>query len=314
MKILFRNCFGGISAAALLLSFVLTPSLRAQNQNPNAQVQGQQFQKDQPLLSKWQEDDEDDFGKILTLKKSKLWWVAPYASARGYWTSNALLTSGPGEKGDSVFVETQGVNGGYHISDDWSVQAGYNYQLTRYSENPVLDTDGHNLEFSTSYQLPWHWQLGAGDRGMWLDAPHQGTQIYRENNPYVNLIQSWDFFQNRLSCFYGYEYDRKYAHPVTFDRDEHTVFSGASYLWKPNLVSQLVLRQSWQLYDAPSFTGATTGRQEWVSTVVVQTVWQPLNWLQVSAFGLTGYDNSINSTRDYKVANAGGEIRLFWKF
>lgn len=301
-----------VLAIAFLLAVAAPSSLRAQKP-PNAQVQGKELEKTQLReLPKWEEDDED-LGKILTLKKPKPWWVVPYASARGYWTSNALL-SYQGEKGDSVWVETQGVNAGYRITSDWNVQAGYNYQLTRYQENQVLDTDGHNVEMSTTYNLPWNWQIGAGERGMWLDPTHQAVQIYRENNPYAVVIQSWDFLEDRLNWFYSYQYDRKYAHPVTFDRDEHTVFTGITYSWLPNVVSQLVLRQNWQFYDAPSFPGAATGRQEWVSTVAAQTIWQPLNWLQVSAFALTSYDNSINAAYDYKLANLGGEVRCFWKF
>ena len=321
MKTLFFIRQNLTFAAAFLLAVVITLPLYAQqkkdDEETNARIKNRELQKatasPRAELPKWSEDDEDDFGKLLTLKKSKPWWVTPFASARGFWTSNALLGA-RAEKGDSVFVETQGFNAGYRINKEWSVQAGYNYSMTRYSENMVLDTDANSCDLSTSYQLPWNWQVSAGDRALWIKSPDQGVEVYREHNPFVSVVQSWGFLENRLNAFYGYEYDHKFTNPVGFERDEHTLFAGASYSWMNNLVSQLVLRQNWQLYDFRSSAAPVNGRQEWVTTLALQTVWQPLSWLQVSAFWLNIYGNSVNSTRDYKAANAGGEIKVFWKF
>lgn len=259
------------------------------------------------------EEEDEEFGKLLTLKRTKPWFIIPYASARGYWTSNVLLAN-KGEKGDAVFNESQGFSAGYRLNNDWRIQTGYSYQLTRYQENPALDIDSHNLEAGTTYKLPWNLQLGTGIRGLWLTSPQQEVEVYRENNPYVSLSQTYSFLENRLNLFYGYQFDRKFTNPIGFDRNEHAIFSGISYSWLPNLLTQVVLRQSWQFYDFRPSTNPVNGRQEWISSVVFQNVWQPLSWLQVSAFGITSYDNSINSTRDSKVANLGGDIRVFWKF
>lgn len=284
----------------------------------DAQVQTHEIQKD-VLHGKtdkdfgWPEDEEDEFGKILSLKPAKRWYVTPYASAQGYWTSNALLANN-GEKGDTVFVETQGFNSGYRLTDDWNVQAGYNYQLTRYDENPSLDVDTHNANFLTSYQLPWDFRLMAGVNGAWLNSPDQKVEIYRECDPFAGVQQSHTYLDGKLYWYYGYQFDKKYTHPVGFERMEHTVYTGVSYAWLANLVSQLGLRQNWQFYDYRPPSEPVNGRQEWVSSVALQTVWQPTPWMQVTAFGLAAYDNSINATRDYKLANCGGEIRFFWKF
>jgi len=289
-----------------------------EDESVNARVKGKEIQKatasPRAELPKWsEEDEEEDFGKLLTLKKSKPWWVTPFVSGRGFWTSNALLAN-KGEKGDSVYVETQGFDSGYRFTREWAVQGGYNFSLTRYDENPVLDTDAHSVYVSSSYQLPWNWQVSAGERVLWLTSPHQEVEVYREHNPYVSIVQSWGYLENRLNAFYGYEYDHKFTNPIGFERDEHTLFTGVAYAWLPNVVSQLVLRQNYQFYDFRPAANPVNGRQEWISTVATQTVWQPLDWLQVSAFGLVSYDNSVNATRDYKVANVGGEIKFFWRF
>lgn len=258
-------------------------------------------------------EDDGEFGKLLKLKRADPWYVIPYASVRGYWTSNVLLTSNSTE-GDAVMVETQGFNAGYRITKDWSAQAGYNYQLTRYEEKDFLDTDGHNPEFSSTYRFPWKIELTGGFRATWLDDPHNGIEVYREANPYGNLFQSHTFFDDRLTWFYGYQFDQKYASPRVFNRQEHSVAMGLTYVWTPQLVSQLALRQNWQFYEfrPPSIFGEA--REEWISTASLQTVWQPLSWLQVSAFAMGVHDNSINAVRDYNVGNVGGDIKFFWRF
>jgi hypothetical protein len=304
------------SIAAFVLFLCLAPLAWAQN--ADTQMRSKEIQREglRGATEKdmgWPEEEDEEFGKIQTLKAAKKWFVMPYASARGYWTSNALLAN-KGEKGDTVFVETQGLNAGYRLTKDWNVQAGYNYQLTRYDENPVLDVDAHNANFLTSYQLPWDFQLSAGVNGMWLISPDQKVEVYRENNPFASLVRSQNFLDGRLYWYYGYQYDHKYSNPVGFERDEHSVFTGVSYAWLSNLVSQVGLRQNWQFYDYRPPAEPVNGRQEWVSSVALQTIWQPLSWLQISAYGLAVYDNSVNANRDYKVANCGGEIRAFWKF
>jgi len=132
-------------------------------------------------------------------------------------------------------VETQGFDSGYRINKEWQVQGGYNYSMTRYQENMILDTDANSGYVSTSYQLPWNWQISAGERVLWIKSPDQGVEVYREHNPYVSVVQSWGFLENRLNAFYGYEYDHKFTNPIGFERNEHTVFTGASYSWFPSL-------------------------------------------------------------------------------
>ena len=258
-------------------------------------------------------EDDEDFGKIEVLKLARPWSVTLQTSVRGFWTSNALLAR-KGEKGDTIFVESQGLTSSYRLTRDWRVEAGYSFDLTRYDENPLLDTDAQSAYFSTSFQFPYDWQLGAGVRGLWMTSPHQNVEVYRECAPYGSLVHSHDFLDDRLTWFYGYQFDHRFTHPVGFERDEHTIFTGASYSWRPDLLSQMVLRQNWQFYDFRPPSQPVNGRQEWTSTVGLQTIWQPLSWLQVSSFAMVSYDNSENASRDYKAANLGGEIRAFWKF
>lgn len=291
--------------------------LRAQT-TENAQIKSQQAQRQ--TEADWQQarmlfdaEQQEDLGLIAPLKKSKPWFILPRVGVRGFWTSNALLTNA-GEKGDSVFVDFQGVNAGYALTPEWSAVVDYEFSLTRYSENPALDIDTHACSFDTVYRLPWNISLDAGLIGLWLYAPHQETEVYRENNPYFNVSQWNGFFDNHLIWSYGLQYDRHYAHPISYDRNEYTAMTGVSWSWLANLVTQISLRQSYQFYDQRTPPLLVNGRQEWVSTAALQTVWQPLDWLQISAFGVTSYDNSVNDTRDYKVANVGGEIRAFWKF
>ncbi len=257
--------------------------------------------------------EEEEFGALMELKKAKAWYLMPYVSAEGYWTSNVLLAN-KGEKGDSVFSETQGILAGYRLSADWNLNASYAYQMLRYAENPVLDVDVHSVGCSSTYQLPWNFQATAGLNGVWVDSPDLKTQVYRENNPYVALTQNHSFLHDRLLWYYGYQFDQKWAHPIGFDRMEHSLYTGFSYVWLPSLVTQLGVRHNWQFYDFRPPEAPVNGRQEWVSSLVVQAVWQPLSFLQVTAYGLTAYDNSENSNRDYKVANCGGNLRFFWRF
>jgi len=285
-------------------------------QTPNAQVQSHQARQETTAerdAMGWPKDEDDEFGTLMELKKTKPWYVMPYASAQGYWTSNVLLANN-GEKGDSVFAETQGILTGYRLSPDWNLSAEYSYQLTRYSENPALDVDSHTAGFSSSYQLPWNFQATMGINGLWLDSPDQKVQLYRENNPYVALSQTYSYLEDRLAWSYGYQFDKKWTHPVGYEREEHSLFTGVSYAWLSNLITQVGLRQNWQFYDYRSPAQPVNGRQEWVSSVVAQAVWQPLSFLQVSAYGLAAYDNSVNASFDYKLANAGGSLRFFWKF
>lgn len=301
------------SLVALLVGMCVVPLWGQDTQMKTQQIQKEAITPGEGKDIGWPEETEEEFGKILTLKPAKKWFVTPYVSARGYWTSNALLAN-KGEKGDTVFVETQGLDTGYRLTKDWRIQGGYNYQLTRYDENPALDVDANNANFLTSYQLPWDFQVSTGVNGMWLTSPDQKVEVYRECNPFVSLVRSHTFLEGNLYWYYGYQFDKKYSNPVGFERVEHSVFTGVSYAWLSNLVTQLGLRQNWQFYDFRPAAEPVNGRQEWVSSVVLQSVWQPLPWLQVSAYGLTAYDNSINATRDYKAANLGGEIRAFWRF
>ena len=296
-----------------LFLFLATGSLFAQD----TQIRSRELQQQVlPGLGEGAAEYEEDgeFGKILTLKRAKPWYIIPYASARGYWTSNVLLTN-IDEESDEIFVDTQGLTAGYRITKDWRVQAGYSYQLTRYHDKVFLDTNAHNVEFGSTYGLPWDFQLGGGVRGLWLNEAHQlELEIYKETNPYGSLMRSQSFLDDRLNWFYGYQFDQKYASPRNFDRIEHTLFTGISYAWMPNLLSQLVFRQNWQFYDFRAPSAFPKAREEWISSVALQTVWQPFPWLQVSAFGLATYDNSVNAARDYDAANLGGEVRFFWKF
>lgn len=309
---------GATSISAAIILLALVAHLPAWAQNSNTQVQSRQLQQQAlPGLgeddSQGEYEDDGEFGRLLKLQRAKPWYVILYVSARMYWTSNVLLTSNSTQD-DRILVETQGFNAGYRITPDWRVQLGYNYQFTRYDDKVFLDTNGQNPEFSTTYNLPCDFQLTGGFRGTWLVDPHNSVEIYREANPYGALSYSQSFFDERLTWFMSYEFDQKYANPHVFNRDEHTVSTGLTYVWLPQLVSQLVLIQNWQFYEfrAPSvFPGA---REEWISTAALQTVWQPLAWLQVSAFAMGTHDNSINAIRDYNVANMGGEVRFFWKF
>ncbi|MBI4027252.1 MAG: hypothetical protein HY360_19865 [Verrucomicrobia bacterium] len=263
--------------------------------------------------------EDEEFGELLTLKPNKRGAITPYVRARGFWTSNALLSSGPGEKGDSVWMETEGVDASYRFSPEWLIFADYNFSMTRYDENPFLDSDANNTSFGTSYKLPFAQDLriSAGIRGLWITSPHQEIEVYRECNPYLSLVNVQHYLDNKLAWFYGYEFDKKYTNPLVFERIEHTIFTGVGYEWLPTLSSQAVLSGNWQIYDfRPPTSGNTSfqGRQEHLASVSLETVWQPLSWLQIAVFGSTAYDNSINRGFDYKVANVGGEVRGFYKF
>ena len=310
-------CFSALLAG--VLAFGLLSGLQAQNlQNTDTQIRSRDLQS-RALPDLGEEtgegdyEDDGEFGKLLKLQRASPWYVIPYASARGYWTSNVLLAN-TGTEGDTVFVETQGFNAGYRITPDWRVQLGYNYQLTRYEEKDFLDTDGHNPEFSSTYRLPWNFQLTGGFRGTWLNDPHNDVEIYREANPYGNLFQSHSFFEDRLTWFYGYQFDQKYANPHVFNRYEHTLSMGLTYVWSRQLVSQLAIRQNWQFFEFRAPSAFDAAREEWISTASLQTIWQPLPWMQVSAFAMGTHDNSRYAVRDYSVANLGGEVRFFWKF
>lgn len=307
-----------LSWGAVLFILVAARLPLAAQSTQDAQIKAQETKR--VTDSEWEKsrqlfdaDEQEDLGTISPLKKAKAWFITPRAAVTGFWTSNALLANN-GEKGDTVFVASQGVDAGYRFSSEWTMGAGYEHSLTRYVENPVLDTDANACNISTSYRLPWNISVSTGLKALWLTAPHQDVEVYRENNPYLNLSQWHPFFEERLVWFYGLQYDHHYANPINFDRDEYTASTGLAWSWLSNLMTQVALRQSYQFYDFREPPLLVNGRQEWVSTVALQSVWQPLDWLQISAFAVASYDNSVNFSRDYKVANLGGEIKAFWKF
>ena len=260
----------------------------------------------------WGFEEDEEFGALVVMKEAKDWWITPRVGGRFYWTSNAFL-SDRNEKGDAIFVETQGITTGYRITRDWRVQAGYAYEMVRYNTYPFLDVDSHATDFCTVYQLPWSIQASAGVRFLWLEAPRVDDEIYSECAPFLNLSQNHYFCDGRLTAFYGYEFSRRLADIHAFDRDEHMLFAGVSYAWRDDLVSTLMHRETIQLYEV-TLPNQADCREEWNHTVTFQTVWQPLNWLQVSGFASYNYDNSVNAFRDNHVVNTGGEIRLFYKF
>jgi hypothetical protein len=119
---------------------------------------------------------------------------------------------------------------------------------------------------------------------------------------------------SHLYWFYGFQYDHRFTHPASFNRNEYQVFTGATHDWTPQLVSQLMLSQDWQPYDSRGQAQSLNRRQEWISNGTLLTIWRPLSWLQLTGFVADAYDNSINGVFDYKVVNLGAELRLFWKF
>ncbi len=308
-----------LSCVLLLLS-TLSVFAQAQN-NPNTQVQTQELlKKDIPISLKpvkhksgegkgW----DKEFGRLFKLERPKPWSITPYSSTLVLWTSNARLEK-KSEKEDWILVQREGVNVKYQIDENWRLGASYAFETIRYDRNANLDTDAHIPEFSVNRRLPWNWNVTVGDRGTWLDSPRSNTEVYRENRPYFLATQSQSYFNHHLYWFYGFQYDHRFAHPVTFDRDEYTVFTGISHDWTPKLVSQFAIRQTWQIYDFQNPAQPANGREEWISSGILQTVWQPLAWLQLTGFAMAVHDNSINSTHDYEVGNVGGELRLFWKF
>ncbi len=322
-----------LSRRQLYILFYVVPILcglllavQAQNnQSTDAretQVQTQELykKKDLPALLKPKSgeagqatDWDKEFGRLFELKRPKSWSITPYVSTLGFWSSNARLDS-ESEKDDWALIQRQGVNMNYRINKNWRMGVNYAFEVIRYDRNVDLDTDAHIPEFYTSYRLPWNWNVTAGDRGTWLDSPHRNTQVYRENRPYLLLTQYHSYLHHHLDWFYGAEYDRKFANPVSFDRNEYTVFTGISHDWAPKLVSEVLLRQNWQFYDFRSAAQPANGREEWVSSGTLQTIWQPFSWLQVTGFVMGIYDNSVNSTHDYDVVNLGAEARFSWKF
>ncbi|MBV9463175.1 MAG: hypothetical protein JO317_03005 [Verrucomicrobiae bacterium] len=293
----------------------LAASFHGRAQTPDTQAQSRELQNLGSLAapsSDASDETQDEFGQIVPLQRNQPWSITPFASFRFFTTSNALLAERD-ETGDTVWVETQGLTAAYRVMPELRVAASYNYQLTRYDQTSFLDTDGQNADFNASYQLPYNLQLTAGLRGQWLTSPHQDVEVYREGDVYGNLVGTYDVCEDLL-WFYGYQFDQKYANPRAFDRQEHTVFTGLSYRWCPDVVSQLVLRQNWQLYKFRAPSAFDSARQDWISSGSLQTIWQPLEWLEVTAFALGVYDNTVNADRDYNVYNLGGELRLFWKF
>lgn len=294
--------------------------------NPNAsareaQIQTQELLKKDVLVpskavkTKSAEEKEWDkeFGRIFKLEHPKPWSITPYSSTLGFWSSNARLDR-EAEKEDWVLLQREGVNLNYRIDENWKLGASYAFEIIRYDRNADLDTDSHIPEFTMKRRLPWNWNVTIGDRGTWLDSPRSDTEVYRENRPYFLATQSQSYFDHHLYWFYGFQYDHRFAHPVSFDRNEYTLFTGISHDWTPKLVSQLVIQQKWQIYDFQNPAQPSNGREEWISNGIFQTVWQPLSWLQLTGFAMASYDNSINTIHDYKVGNVGVDIRLFWKF
>lgn len=293
---------------------------------PNAsaresQIQTQEILKKDVLLPspsakpESQEDQElgKEFGRILELDRPKPWSITPYSSTLGFWSSNARLDR-EAEKEDWVLLQREGINLDYRINERVRLGVSYAFEMIRYDRNADLDTDAHIPEAHASFRLPWNWNVSVGNRTTWLDLPRSNTEVYRENRPYLVATQSQSYFDHHLYWFYGFRYNHRFAHPVSFDRDEYTVFTGISHDWTPTLVSQFIIRQKWQVYDFRNPSQPENGREEWISSGMLQTVWQPLSWLQVTGFAMATYDNSINSTHDYEVGNVGAEVRLFWKF
>ena len=315
-----RQYFSVLVCAILFFSYSNTLVL-AQN-NPNTQMQTHELLKNDASIpsglvkSESQKGKEWDkeFGHIFELEHPKPWNIIPYSSTLGFWTSNARLER-QAEKDDWVLLQREGVDFNYRIDENWKLTTSYAFEMIRFDRNADLDTDAHIPEFYISRRLPWNWNVTIGDRGTWLNSPRSDTEVYRENRPYILATQSHRFLDNHLSWFYGFQYDHRFANPVSFNRDEYTLFTGITHDWTPKLVSQFLIRQNWQIYEFPNPNmNPSTSREEWVSNGILQTIWQPLSWLQVTGFTMGVYDNSDNSARDFKVGNVGAEVRLFWKF
>jgi hypothetical protein len=302
--------------SCLLLPLLSFPVFGQTPPNQNTQIQTQEFLKNNafaPTKSVEEQAWENEFGRIVELERVKPWSITPYSSTLGFWTTNARLARA-NESSDAVLVQREGVDFVYHIDENWHLGVDYRFEIIRYHRNTNLDTNSSLPEVYVSRRLPWNWNVTIGDRETWLDFRHSNTAQYRENSPYLLATQFHAYLDSHLYWFYGFQYDHRFTHPSSFNRNEYQVFTGATHDWTPQLVSQLMLSQDWQPYDSRGQAQSLNRRQEWISNGTLLTIWRPLPWLQLTGFVAAAYDNSINGVFDYKVVNLGAEIRLFWKF
>jgi len=302
--------------AYLLLPLSSFPVFGQTQTNQNTQVQTQELLKNNalaPTRSAEEQAWDNEFGRIVELAHVKPWSITPYSSTLGFWTTNARL-SRANESSDGVLVQREGADFIYHIDENWRLGADYRFESIRYHRNTDLDTNSNLPEVYVSRRLPWNWSVMVGDRETWLNLIHSNAKAYRENSPYLLATQSHAYLDNHLYWFYGFQYDHRFTHPASFNRNEYEIFTGITHDWTPQLVSQLILSQDWQPYDLRGQAQSLSRRQELISNGTLLTVWRPLPWLQLTGFVAAAYDNSINGVFDYKAESAGAELRLFWKF
>jgi hypothetical protein len=300
----------------LLLALSPLPVFGQTPPSQNTQVQTQEFLKYKafvPAESAEEQAWENEFGRILELERVKPWSLTPYSSTLVFWTSNARLAR-TGEKTDGVLVQRAGADFIYHLDENWLVGVDYRFEIIRYHRNTDLDTNSSLPEVYVTRRLPWNLTVTVGDRETWLDLLHGNATQYRENSPYLLATQFHAYLDNHLYWFYGLQYDHRFAHPASFNRNEYQVFTGITHDWMPQLVSQVILSQDCQLYASRSQAQSLNRRQEWISNGTLLTLWRPLSWLQLTGFAVAAYDNSINGVYDYKLVNLGAELRLSWKF
>lgn len=250
--------------------------------------------------------------QIEVIDEPKPWHIKPRSRTMALWTSNVLLTdSSP--RSDTTFIQGQGVEVGYSPTEDLSLTACYDFLLYRYDRTPLLDTDLHMANFNAFYSLPCGFGLSGGIKGQWANAAHGDTETYREMSPYIGVQNQQPLMDGKLILFAGYEFDQKFTNPVYLDRAEHSAYVGVQANWARNFNTSVSLSHTYKDY---SFTGPWQPNQteEHLSSITAQASWTPTSWLSLAAFAAGNNNNAINSPRDYKSVDVGGEVRAFWVF
>lgn len=259
--------------------------------------------------------DDGDLGEQIIVKRQPKPLTLSLSSDGGeIWSSNVFLEqSAP--RTDFATTHNDAANLTLKFFDDLSVSSFFRYSIYRYHRLISQDFDAYNAGCSINYTLPWEIQFSTGLQWSTIYSLPVRDSVYEEVDASASLTKVYPlaftpWIKDKAAVFAGYQQDVRRASPTDFDKVEYSPFVGISILPHPTIVIQTMYR--WQYQDFHRYQ--QMNRYDINNTGLGNISWSPFHWLTISGTCSYTHNNSIESTRDYRVFNTGGTIRLSWKF
>jgi hypothetical protein len=259
--------------------------------------------------------DDGDLGEQIIVKRKPRPLTLSISSDTGeIWSSNVFLEqSAP--RTDFATTHNDAAMLNLKFIDELSLSVFGRYSMYRYYRLDSQDFDAFNIGTSINYTLPWEIQLSTGLQWTTIYSLPVNDSVYEEVDANASITKVLPlafapWIKDKAAFFGGYQQDVRRASPTDYDKVEYTPFMGISILPHPTLVMQAMYR--WQYQDYHRYQ--QMNRYDISNTGLGSLAWSPFHWLTISGTCSYTHNNSVESTRDYKVFNTGGSIRLSWKF